>query len=498
MTKQIIENTIHQMFMFQNMRKRELPESFESKAEKKKSRKKIEQLIKLSRKTIGAQSGDCTICLEKYSYRSYKVTCPYACQNGEACVNCHYKYLLDSVNSPHCMHCRKEWSTHFVRQSFTEKMQKELKKRQQLLLVNRNKALLPIAQVIVERDQQICKLNEQIGRINQELARIQLEREDLVRLQNESMRIKKDDHKAVNTTKCPTNECRGFLNKGRCVICHKRTCMKCMQEVKSDEGDDHEGDQHEAKQRHVCKKDDLDTMELIRSSSKACPNCGFCTTKSEGCPQMFCISCHKAWNWNTGLIEHGTIHNPHYFEWQMATRGRIERNPLDIPCGGLPHVTPNDFRANATALNNMLRTIAHVRARSQTAPQEKYSIDLCILYLQNKISEDRLGGTLMSRHKTMKIYEEFFNIHQMFTQAGTDILQRLFRDNVNEADKYIQEMDNLRKYYNRQLLNAIQRNRGISCEKYCEFISSNWLPSKKYDEKVIKEILQGESGESKI
>ena len=56
--------------------------------------------------------------------------------------------------------------------------------------------------------------------------------------------------------------------------------------------------------------------------------------KIDGCSQMWCTSCSTAFDWKTGKLSTGRIHNPHFFEFQKRSREHA-----DIPCGGRPTIS---------------------------------------------------------------------------------------------------------------------------------------------------------------
>jgi hypothetical protein len=73
----------------------------------------------------------------------------------------------------------------------------------------------------------------------------------------------------------------------------------------------------------------------VDSNSKFLLNDG---TLVKNCSQMWCISCQTPWDWNTGkVVTAGAIHNPHYYEWMRRNGQAMDRNPLDVPCGGYPN-----------------------------------------------------------------------------------------------------------------------------------------------------------------
>ena len=126
--------------------------------------------------------------------------------------------------------------------------------------------------------------------------------------------------------KCPKDNCLGFLStKWKCGLCETKVCSKCL--AIKEEGLPHE-----------CNEDDVKSAELIKKETRSCPSCGTNIYKILGCDQMWCVQCHTAFSWKTGMKLTGIIHNPHFFQWQ-ANGG--EAAPVNLPgvqmCGGLPY-----------------------------------------------------------------------------------------------------------------------------------------------------------------
>jgi hypothetical protein len=136
---------------------------------------------------------------------------------------------------------------------------------------------------------------------------------------------------------CPKQGCRGFLGADwKCSLCASHACKDCH-EILGVGGDG--GAEGAA---HVCREEDVATAKLIAADSKPCPKCSAMIHKVDGCDQMFCVQCHTAFDWRTGEVETGTIHNPHFFDMMRRMRGgaaALPRAPGDVICGGMPGLT---------------------------------------------------------------------------------------------------------------------------------------------------------------
>jgi len=259
--------------------------------------------------------------------------------------------------------------------------------------------------------------------------------------------------------KCPVAECRGFLStQWKCGTCETKICNKCN-EPKLEE--------------HVCNPENVTTMELINKDTKPCPKCGTMIFKIDGCNQMYCVDCHTAWDWKTGRIEVGVIHNPHYYDFlRKQNNGIIPRNPGDNPCGG--GVMPGYYNIQQSFRNkkinieqplmllisNIHRTALHIQhvefrqCNNQIHPggnEENYKKER-VLYLLNELSEQNFKKILQQREKRNDKLKEFLQVYQMFVDVCTDTLSKILEaKNSDEVIVHTQVFHPLTKYFNESL-----------------------------------------------
>lgn len=144
-------------------------------------------------------------------------------------------------------------------------------------------------------------------------------------LENPSVNMEKANFicPCPHTDQSDNERCRGLItNKYTCNVCEKKICSQCRAPKLETE-------------KHACVDDDIKTVELLKKDTKPCPGCAIGINRSSGCDQMWCVSCHTLFNWTTGKIETGVVHNPYAVQWQR-NNGTLRRDINDIPCGGIP------------------------------------------------------------------------------------------------------------------------------------------------------------------
>lgn len=277
-------------------------------------------------------SETCNVCIEKYSDNlRRKVSCNYC--NYVACVRCTQKYLLSSIVDAHCMSCRTGWNREFLDINMTKSFRTgDWKEHKKKLIVNREKALLPTMQryaaakksmdeinpiqsnlmkemaktyeklTSIEKKLVLIKVNANNKNIMFDISELDNEHSNFNLLLNESNMYRNKyykenlknslltsnyvvhhniyndiDQKAKErkefVLKCVKEGCRGFLSSAyKCELCSTFVCKDCM--IIKDEKNDKE---------HVCKKDDIDTVAMIRKDTRPCPKCGIRISKVDGC-----------------------------------------------------------------------------------------------------------------------------------------------------------------------------------------------------------------------
>lgn len=355
----------------------------------------------------------CTICVEDYNKSNHKkVICDYC--SFESCQECCKRYILDKEESC-CMNpsCNKKWTRKFIVENLTQAWTNNVwKKMQEKVCFDKEKALLPETMQTIEKRKKKCNLELEIEEIEKEkelhekkrqkiLLELEAERRVITRkIRNkrreiEELQINKKEKSNYNARVCSKEDCRGYLNnEWKCGLCDTLTCSECNINI----GTDKEG--------HICKKEDVETFNLLKKDTKACPNCNTSIFKIDGCDQMWCTQCHTAFSWRTGRVE-TSVHNPHYYEYYRNNGGvpPIEQ----IECGrGIEGV------AGASLLNSLQRvyyickdeifknTIEDVRRILCNMPIElvqKCLVDIykVSVYYTRNYSDEQLRYTLSKR-----------------------------------------------------------------------------------------------------
>jgi len=473
---------------------------------------------------------ECNVCTNQYTQavNKKKVQCNYCEYNS--CVGCAQKYLLSQAVDAHCMSCRMGWNREFIDLNMTKTFRtKEWREHKKIMILNREKALLPTMQVYAaakkmmdelkhkhleqsaaitimqtERSKNHTKLHQIKNRIINNL----LSEEDEVKEFRKLDELLKDstvkDNEYIkadiilnkianqyqnqiaiyyNTSiskkekrefilKCIKEDCRGFLSTSyKCELCSTFVCKDCM--IIKKEKDDAD---------HTCKKEDIDTVSMIRKDTRPCPKCGIRISKIDGCDQMWCVAegCGTAFSWNTGKIVSGVIHNPHYYEWvRRNNNGVVPRNVGDNPCNErIQYYSLCSFLGKYrttkvltgkdvdyfSSIHRLITDIEHVRIPSypQTRHPDMFK-ELHCDFLLNIIDEASWKQSMFLKENSFEKKQQIGMILNTFITLTNDLMRKLYNristDSTNKTtlsrfQKYMNEFEQIREYINESLVNT--------------------------------------------
>lgn len=475
----------------------------------------------------------CPICAEKYTpIVRREVKCQFC--NFCACIPCLKKYLLSTTRDPHCMNkdCNLMWNDDFINDTFTVSWRNgEYKAHRSSLLFERERAKLPetmeIVQLMTDAEEyyqkatkpiedERKKIKENIKQLRDQLRSLEfnyttvqnqiwpfqflqnfaisgdvqpqeLERIKRIVYQGESINNRvASSASATEVTierkqfilPCPATDCRGFLSQRyKCGVCNEYTCSECR-ELKPGGPDD---------PNHVCKPEVLETVRMLKRDSKPCPTCGCLIHRVSGCPQMWCTQCHVAFDWNTGRVDSGPVHNPEYFMFLQRTgqagnqRGPIQRhcgqqldpNFINRRCNNLidqsSGYSPTDKSKFKTAVTyivtNFMRDIRHIefveiRNLNQAMRRDENEDPfrhMRIRFLRGQVSDHDCKLQLHQYERKRSRLTNKLNILTMLVEASRDILVR-FNENISKNDAVAgaitvtyNELVVLCKYFNYQM-----------------------------------------------
>uniref|UniRef100_A0A6C0B6J6 RING-type domain-containing protein n=1 Tax=viral metagenome TaxID=1070528 RepID=A0A6C0B6J6_9ZZZZ len=261
----------------------------------------------------------CQVCCSNYNKTTrHLVKCYFANCGYESCKECVRTYLTSITTDPHCMKCRNKWNIEFTKTSLNASfMEKDYRVHRRKILTDTEIAKIPEYYEGALRYGKISESDKQMAEIINQIAELRNQISELYR-EHEQIRINMGNISQVArkfVMPCQTGGCRGMLSSQyKCDLCLKHTCPKCFIAV---EGGD-----------HICKQEDVDTVEELRKNTRPCPNCGMRISKIDGCDQMWCTECKTAFSWSKGTVEKGVVHNPHYYQW-MREHGQVAVTPVN-------------------------------------------------------------------------------------------------------------------------------------------------------------------------
>ena len=388
---------------------------------------------------------ECPICLESVKKTVLCNGCEY-----KTCVSCMQTFILSRPRDAHCMNCGLVFSRDFLSDHLQKVfMQKSYKDHLQEVRFAEVQLRLPETIPYIHLLEQYEQVSKELHQITFQMHQLKLQKEQtellLTRIRRNKERMREgrpvipvgheetkqpseEDERARQryTRPCVSDHCRGFVDRqGICGLCQSQLCLHCNIAKNTD-------------LEHVCKPEDLESWDHILQSTRPCPKCHVRIHRISGCNQMWCPQCQTAFNYRTGEIEKGPVHNPHYFEWLRRNNPtNLQGVPQDV-CnrqrGVAPHtyMLQNIMRLHRSYFPNdiqdkillWIRYITHVRAvdiRSiETIISLDPTLDLRVQYLQKRIEPALFKKKIQERYKKRDKYREYRDILTTFVEVATD------------------------------------------------------------------------------
>jgi hypothetical protein len=426
----------------------------------------------------------CGVCMNNYTpIIRKKCVCKYC--KADTCSKCIEQYLLGRHEDAHCLHCRVNYNDTTLFEICTKTyIQHVYFKHRQEVLINRERANLPGLQDVAIDERRKRGNDEKINEIKKEISALETQRDvimtqyntlyteyysklaakqdysairkqlDDILVQSDKLRTqinnKKDDinhikwpaayglpanggthakpeeEKKKFIRRCTRDGCQGFLSTAwKCGICEYYSCSKCFV-TKTKKHDD----------PHECKKEDIETADMIKADCKACPNCGEFIQKSSGCDQMWCISCQTPFSWTTGkVVTGGIIHNPHYYEWMKRNGGAAPRNPADVPCGGYPNAwelrrmpkgLPNNIANVFFEFHRICQELQDISERTYRSHIDLDTTNkINVKFLLGDFDEKHWGQLLGKNERKRKRDREVQEIFAAFRMVAVELINRV-------------------------------------------------------------------------
>lgn len=481
----------------------------------------------------------CPVCCDTYNKALRQmVVCEFGDCKWNACKTCIRIYLENTTTDPNCMQCHRLWSKKFMVEKLNRSfVEGDLRAAKRKILVERAISQLPETMPAAKKQRDIDEEEEKIKllRGKGELIKLQL-RETMMQIDAACLTIQRIKRGAAAATAdgsgapeverrrfimaCPNNECRGFLSSQyKCDLCTNFTCVDCHEMIGQSKTDP-----------HTCDPANVESATLIKKETKPCPGCNARISKISGCDQMWCTVCHIAFSYNTGRVDTGVVHNPHFYQFQQtqqtngaAAAAQPPNNRRNGPCGTTlcsyqefrsitRQLETEDRRQRFTTpptnqpleelkktLNELHRTINHlagvelpdIRRRMETLINHE---PIRVAYILQRVSKEEMAAKIYRDDNLRQKYLEIVNVLEVLVVVGIDSFNRILAAATaatapyttastttalasTTTDRCLQEIENyhaLRLYCNDQM-----KSISLTYSQTVPFINTNFALSHK-------------------
>lgn len=450
---------------------------------------------------------DSAVCIQHVKYRT-PITCN-AC-NMTCCKICYRHHVLTQISDPTCPGCKKSFDIDYLLNNnhFTSAfVWGALKLHRENILLDRFIARLPefhqqaistrIVRQLKERSDNIKKqkttLEVEIAKqykvyltdsknveLHKHIQDIIAKKNELIKKYNAldeqrmfeqfflnhgtyMMRDPRHMGGATATTgekvvkppltrgKCPKENCNAYIMENwKCGTCETEICQKCSMIKRSE---------------HKCDPNDVLSVQSFKNTNeyRQCPKCGSQTHREHGCAQMWCIVCHTAFDWRTGEVDTGPVHNPMYWEWRRQQQGQEARparaNRMGEGCyidGGHLNNLNRDNSITWTALHvsfvdtlrELLRNTDEIlqQVNRYVSPIDREIRQTAIKYLLNDMTKDEVKVKIQRDYKRDKKDQLANQYRRFYADAVKHIITEAYYDFVEHSNPH-QTFDTLIKQH---------------------------------------------------
>jgi hypothetical protein len=432
---------------------------------------------------------ECAVCLEGFNKSTRAPSeCPHC--HTKVCRTCFQFYLLNDISDlPRCVNpeCGQGWQREFIDSESTRTFRLQTyKEHREKVLSDRERARLPATQeeaaavksakdTVEATALEVRDLTRQIFELQRKLTDAETKRHHAQQVLYTWGRYRMPVNNEIQTTSvpkraepvafvraCPAPDCKGFLSTAwKCGLCNQWSCPDCH-ELKGLQKDCD----------HTCDPTKVASARLIDRESKPCPKCGARISKIDGCDQMWCTQCNTGFNWRTGKVADGPVHNPHYFEYLRRT-------------GQAPAAAGAGAGAGAMGVNcdhetdrQVSRALAPYNASGYYTRRDRHPIDDYLLeawrrmreaqdpynrqadvnveeayrvarvrYMLDDLTEDEWKSILQRIEKDSHFQRAKQDVRELFVAATRDLIRQVLNPEANKKD-IVRQVSELITYCN--------------------------------------------------